>query len=90
MLCLAFVFKFNFFIGVELLYNVLLVSAVNQLSIYIYPLFFRFSSHLSHHRALSRVPCAIWSVLGLLNELNDYMFFVLQFSVYDTEKYTGK
>ena len=26
---------------------------------YIYPHFFRFPSHLGHHRALSRVPCAI-------------------------------
>ena len=29
--------------------------ATNQLYIYIYPLFFGFSSHLGHHRALSRV-----------------------------------
>ena len=28
-----------------------------------YPLFFGFPSHLGHHRALSRVPCAIWLVL---------------------------
>ena len=34
-------------------------SKVNQLYIYIYPLFFGFLSHLGHHRALSRVPCAI-------------------------------
>jgi len=29
---------------------------VNQL--YIYPLFFAFFSHISHHRVLNRVPCA--------------------------------
>ena len=27
--------------------------------VYISPLFFRFPSHLGHHRALSRVPCAV-------------------------------
>ena len=32
---------------------------MNQLYIYIYPLFFGFPSHLGHHSALSRVPCAI-------------------------------
>ena len=37
----------------------LLYSKVNQLYIYTYPLFFRLSSHLGHHRALSRVPCAV-------------------------------
>ena len=41
----------------------LLYSKVNQLYIYIHPLFFGFPSHLGHHRALSRVPCAIQQVL---------------------------
>ena len=41
----------------------LLNSKVNQLYVYIYPLFFGFLSHLGHHRALSRVPCAIQQVL---------------------------
>ena len=41
----------------------LLYSRVNQLYIYVYPLFFRFPSHLGHHRALSIVPCAIQQVL---------------------------
>jgi len=34
----------------------LLYSKVNQLCIYIYPLFFGFPSHLGHQRALSGVP----------------------------------
>ena len=37
----------------------LLYHKVNQLYIYMYPLFLGFPSHLAHHRALSRVPCAI-------------------------------
>ena len=41
----------------------LLYSKVNQLYVYVYPLFFGFPSHLGHHRALSRVPCAIQQVL---------------------------
>ena len=32
---------------------------MNQLYIYIYPLLFRFFSHIGHYRVLSRVPCAI-------------------------------
>ena len=41
----------------------LLYSKVNQLYVYIYPLFLRFPSHLGHHRALSRVPCTRQQVL---------------------------
>ena len=44
----------------------LLVSAVQQSESvihYIYPLFFRFFSHIGHYRVLSRVPCAIQQVL---------------------------
>lgn len=32
---------------------------VNQLQVYLYSLFFRFSSNLGHQRALSKVPYAI-------------------------------
>ena len=42
------------------MYNVMLVSGVQQMNqLYIYPLFFRFFSHMDHYRALSRAPCAI-------------------------------
>ena len=34
-----------------------------RLYIYIYPLFFSFSSHIGHYRVLSRVPCAVQQVL---------------------------
>ena len=37
----------------------MLYSKVNQLYIYIYPLFFEFPSQLGHHRALCIVPCMI-------------------------------
>ena len=40
-------------------YSFLLYNKVNQLFVYIYPLFFGFPSHLGHYRAFSRVPCAI-------------------------------
>ena len=46
-----------------ILCQLLLYSKLNQLYLYIYPLFFGFPSHLSHYRALSRVPCAIQYVL---------------------------
>ena len=50
------------FLGVLLLYNVMLVSAEQQsesaICVYIH-LFSGFPFHLGHHRARSRVPCAI-------------------------------
>ena len=53
----------SFSFGVQLLYNVVLVSAVPQsessICICKNPLFGGFSSHLGHHRALSRVPWAM-------------------------------
>ena len=56
-----YLFKLTF-IGVQLLYNVVLVSTVQQseltIHIHISPLF-GFPFHLGHHRALSRVPCAV-------------------------------
>ena len=35
----------------------LLYGTVNQFHVYIYPLFFGFPSHLSHHRALAELLC---------------------------------
>ena len=49
---------FSFWDTSELLY-----TKVNQLCVYIHPLFWGFPSHLSHCRAWSRVPCAIWYIL---------------------------
>ena len=48
----------------QLLYNVVLISTIQQSesatpTSAICPLFFGLSSHLGHHRALSRIPCAI-------------------------------
>ena len=54
------------FIRAKLLYNTVLLSAVqesDQLYRYSYPLVFRFPSHLDHLGALSNIPCAIWQVL---------------------------
>ena len=51
------------FIGIQLLYNLLFVSAVqqmNQLYVYTYPLFCGFPSPLGHRRALRGAPfCAV-------------------------------
>ena len=55
-----------------MLFQFLLYSKVNQLYIYTYPLFFGFPCHLGHHRALSRVPCAIQQVLI------SYLFYTQQ------------
>ena len=41
----------------------LLYSKVNQLCIYIYPLFLRFLPHIGFYRVLSKVPCSIQQVL---------------------------
>ena len=65
------------YIGVQLIYNVVLVSTLQHtdsviyiyIYTYIYPLFFRFS-YRCHCRALNRVPCAIQKVLI------SYLFYV--------------
>ena len=56
-------FFFKFFIEVQLIYNVALISAVQQsdsvIHIYIYSCFKVFSSIMVYHRILNIVPCAI-------------------------------
>ena len=47
-----------------------------QLYIYIYPLFFRFFSHIGHYRVLSRVMCAIQQVLI------SYLFYIIVYYSY--------
>ena len=42
-------------------------SKVNQPYVYIFALFFGFPSHLSHHKALNRVPCPVqWVLISYL------------------------
>ena len=52
-----------YFIEVWLIYNVVLISAVQQsdsvIHIYIYTFFFIFFSMMVYHRILNIVPCAI-------------------------------
>ena len=59
--CVCVCVCFNF-IGLQLIYNVVLASGVQQcdsvIHIHIFVLF-RFFSHVGYHRTLSRVPCAI-------------------------------
>ena len=54
------------FVGVDLLYSIVLVSAVQQsgsaIWLYVPPLFW-IPSHLAYHRALGKVSCAIQQVL---------------------------
>ena len=71
-LFIGFVFVLLEYSCFSLLCHFLLYSKVNQLYVYIYPLFFGFPSHLDHHRALSRVPCAIQYVL-ITQELLNYL-----------------
>ena len=64
------VLYYYFLIGIQVLYNVVLASNAQQnesaIHIHISPPFW-ISLHLGHHRALSRVPCAIQYVpLGCL------------------------
>ena len=55
----------------------LLYSEVNQLQIYIDPLFFGFPSYLGHYRALSSIPCGIQQVL------TSYLFYTQQYICVD-------
>ena len=47
------------FIEVELIYNVVPVSGVQHVYIYIHKFFFRFFSLIGYYNILNRVPCAI-------------------------------
>ena len=54
-------FKKIYFIEVQLIYNVVLISAVQQSDsvIHIYTFFFIFFSIMVYHRILNIVPCVI-------------------------------
>ena len=62
---LPFDFLKIIFIGVQLIYNVVLASAVaEQLVVHIHiATLFRFLSHTGHYRVLNRVACAIQQVI---------------------------
>ena len=60
--CLYFFVLKKLFIRVQSIYSAVLVSVyskMNQIYIYIYPLYFRFFSQIGYYRVLSGVPCAI-------------------------------
>ena len=50
-------------VTLQYFFKFLLYSVVNQLYVYLYPLLWGSPSYLGHHRALSRAPYAIQSVL---------------------------
>ena len=57
-----FCFYLNIFIVISFIYNVVLISAVQQSESVIhiiYPLSFRVFSHIDHYRVLSRISCAM-------------------------------
>ena len=76
-------FFFLIFIGVLLIYHVVLVSAVQQgewvIHIHIYPLLFRFCSHIGHYRLLSRVPCLLTcrQILYHLSHLGSPLLYLI-------------
>lgn len=60
-MCILYLFL-NFLVEYScftMLCHFLLHSKANQLYVYIHPFLFGFLSHLGHHRALTRVPCAV-------------------------------
>ena len=62
-------FKKTFYwsiVALQCCVSFLLCSKVNQSYVYIYTLFLRFPSHLGQHRALSRVPCVLYSRFSLV------------------------
>ena len=62
----------------------LLYSKVSQLHIHIYPLLFRFCSHIGHYRVLNRVPCAIHQLSILYIVLCKFinLFFIYKFILF--------
>ena len=67
------------FVGRQILYH---CTAWEALYIYIHPFFFGLSSHLGHHKALSRVCCAIQQVpiSYFIHSINTVQFSSVQFS----------
>ena len=63
---IIFILLVFIYIGVELIYNVVLGSGVQQSGsiIYIYTYTYLFFSFIGYYRILSRVPCAIQWVLA--------------------------
>ena len=58
----CFLLLFLIFVGVQLIYNIVLVSGVQQSDSVIHvhiSIFVRFFSHVGYYRILSKVPCAI-------------------------------
>lgn len=53
--------NFNFYIGIELMYSLVLVSAVepSHLCIHIHLLFFRSYSYIDYFKIFNRLPCGI-------------------------------
>ena len=70
---MGFCFCFLTFIGVWLIYNIVLVSDVQKresvICMHISTFFFRIFSYIRHYTVLSRVPCAIQQVLNQLSIL---------------------
>ena len=59
---LVLYYKKVIFMGGQLIYNLVLVSGVQQSEAVmhiIYPFFFRLFPHVAYYRILSRVPCAM-------------------------------
>ena len=72
-----FLLEYSYF---TMLCQLLLYDKVNQLSVYIYPLFFGFPSHSGHHRALRRVPWATQRsslVISFIHSINSVYVSVL-------------
>ena len=80
----AYIFLKIIFIGVQLLYNIVLFSAAQQsesaICLHI-PLFFGFPSRLGHHRALSKVP-VLYSRFSLVIYVIHNILFMSQQCVY--------
>ena len=71
------------FIGVELIYNVVLVSAVQQSEPVIHThisLSFRFFSHIGHYKVLSRVPCVMSRFLLVIIFVHSSMYMSISIS----------
>ena len=74
MLCnILKVFIYLYFIDIELIYSVMLISALQQSDsfILIYTFFFAFFSIMAYHRILNIVPCVIlWGLVVYLTYIH--------------------
>ena len=77
------------FVGIWLIYNVVLVLGIQQSDSVIYwhiSIFFRFFSHIGYYRILSWVPCGIAGPCAIVGPCWLSILYIVMYSIYINPK----